>query len=174
MRANQVLRQRHWTEEELRASKLRYYAPGKKLIMARVLDVTMDVKTTIEVLSASKGDIMVYDPEDGKKQPRIEDYDHWPVQRDLFRKTYKPWDEVQWRPNEAEAHLIMHGCRPYYKHTGVWAMRLEQPVWIQSLESPTPVQVPPGRWLVIGSEGEPYHMSDEKFRERYIIPDDED
>ncbi len=172
MSNKQVLRQRHWTEEELRASKLRYFPPRKKLVMARVLDMTMNVKTTIEVLSASKGDIIVYDPDEGEKKAQVEDYDHWPVQRDLFRKTYKPWDDIKWRPNAAEAHLIIHGCRPYYKHTGVWAIRLRQPVLIQSLESPKPVQVPPGRWLIIGSEGEPYHMGDEKFRERYLVPED--
>ncbi len=174
MTTRQVLRQRQWTEEELRRSKLRHYAPRKQLVMARVLDVAMSVKTTIEVLSAGAGDIMVYNPGDGGQRAHLDDYEHWPIQRDLFRKTYKPWDEIKWRPNPAESHLILSGCRPYYKHSGVWAIRLMQPVWIQSLESPQPVEVPPGRWLVIGSEGEPYHNSDDKFRERYIVPEDED
>jgi hypothetical protein len=172
MAAKQVLRQRRWTEAELRASRLRYYKPQKKLVMARLLEVPVDVTTTIEVLSASKGDIMIYDPGDGTPQARLEDYDHWPIQRDLFRKTYKPWDDLKWRPNEAEKHLVLHGCRPYYKHAGVWALRLTQPVWIESLESKQPVEVPPGRWLIIGTEGEPYHMSDDKFRDRYVVPPD--
>ena len=64
------------------------------------------------------------------------------------------------------------GCLPYYKATGVWAIRLEEPRLIQSLESPRPVEVPPGRWLVIGSEGEPYHVNDRVFRQRYIVPED--
>jgi hypothetical protein len=167
----QVLRQRKWTEEELRSSKLIYYAPRKKLVMARVLDMTVQVQKTIEILTASKGDIMVYDPGDGKLKSDIDQYEHWPVQRELFRKTYKAWDDPAWRPNEAETYLIVQGCRPYYKYKGVWALLLTQPVLIQSLESPKPVLVPSGRWLVIGSEGEPYHINDRNFRSRYIVPD---
>ena len=173
MASDQVLRQRHWTEEELRASKLRYYHPRKFLVMARLLETPISVKTTIEVLSASAGDIMVYDPGDGTKLPALEDYDHWPVQRDLFRKTYKTWDAEDWKPTQAEIHLMAHGCRPCFKFTGAWALRLEEPRLIQSLESRQPVQVPPGRWLLIGLEGEPYHMADVKFRERYIMPPEE-
>ncbi len=169
MTTEQVLRQRVWTEEELKASRLKYYSPRKQRIMARTLIIPTKVEMTIEILSADKGDIMVYDPGDGAKLQDVEDYDHWPVKRDLFNKTYKLWDDLKWQPNEAELHLIMHGCRPYYKHKGVWAMRLEKPVLIQSLESPKPVEVPPGRWLIIGSEGEPYHMADKKFRERYEV-----
>ena len=171
MKTTQVLRQRRWTEDELRDSKLKYYPPRKQLVMAHVLEIPTEVKATIEILAASKGDIMIYDPGDTAKQATIDDYDHWPVNRDLFRKTYKPWDDVSWQPTEAEAHLIAHGCRPFYKYAGVWALRLTHPVPIQSLESKEPVQVPPGRWLVIGSQGEPYHMSDDKFRSRYIMPD---
>ena len=169
MNGKQVLRQRVWTEAELQASRLRYYTPQKKCVMARTLTMPVSVNMTIEILSAQEGDVMVYDPTDGIKKPDINDYDHWPVKRELFIKTYKIWDNLQWTPNEAEQHLIMHGCRPYYKHKGVWALRLEEPVLIQSLESPKPVEVPPGRWLIIGSEGEPYHMADAKFRERYEV-----
>ena len=171
MKTTQVLRQRHWTEAELRASKLHYYKPHKQLVMARVLEMPTEVKATIEILAAGKGDIMIYDPGGPEKKAHIDDYDHWPINRELFRKTYKPWDEVTWQPTEAEAHLIAHDCRPFYKFTGVWAMRLTHPVPIQSLESKAPVQVPPGRWLVIGAYGEPYHMSDAKFRSRYVMPD---
>lgn len=172
MASKQVLRQRQWTEQELRRSRLRYFPPRKQLVMARVLSTAVGVLTTIEVLAAEKGDIMIYDPGDGSEKPRVADFYHWPVKRDLFRNTYKPWDERGWRPNPAEAQLVLHGCRPYYKHIGVWALLLKQPVLIQSLESPQPVEVPPGHWLVIGSEGEPYHMLDDKFRERYIVSTD--
>ncbi|MBZ0304369.1 MAG: hypothetical protein K8J31_31830, partial [Anaerolineae bacterium] len=150
-----------------------YYPPRKQRVMARVLEIPTTVSATIEVLTANKGDVMIYDPGEGVRQPTIDDYEHWPVQRDMFRKTYKPWDDVRWHPNEAEIHLITHGCRPYYKHTGVWAIRLKQPALIQSLESPEPVEVPPGRWLIIGLEGEPYHSGDARFRERYVVPDDD-
>lgn len=171
MKTDQVLRQRSWTEAELRTSKLKYYAPRKQLVMARVVQTPTEVKATIEILEAGKGDLMIYDPGNGTKRPHLDDYEHWPVNRDLFRKSYKPWDDAQWQPSEAEADLIAYGCRPFYKYSGVWAMRLTQSVPIQSLESKQPVQVPPGRWLVIGSQGEPYHMSDAKFRSRYIIAD---
>jgi hypothetical protein len=172
--SRQVLRQRNWSEAELKASRLRYYAPRKQLVMARVLNAAVDVQTTIEILEARKGDVMVYDPGDGTARAKLENYEHWPVNRDLFRKTYKVWDDRHWHPTKAEAHLLALGCLPYYKYRGVWAMRLTQPVYIQSLESPEPVEVPPGRWLVIGAEGEPYHMNDAKFRERYIVEDDVD
>jgi hypothetical protein len=171
MKTTQVLRQRQWTEAELRASKLKYYAPRKQRVMARVLNIPTEVQATIEILAADKGDVMIYDPDTATRKANIDAYDHWPVNRELFRKTYKPWDDVTWQPSEAEAHLIAHGCRPFYKHTGVWALRLTHSVPIQSLESKEPVQVPPGRWLIIGSHGEPYHMSDDKFRSRYLITD---
>ena len=169
MNTTQVLRQRAWTEEELRASRLKYYAPRKKLVMARLVEVPVEVKKTIDVLSARKGDIMIYDPGDGQPQQSLDHYEHWPIRADLFRKTYKVWDDVKWQPTPAESHLLAHGCRPYYKHKGVWALHLTSPVYIQSLESKKPVKVPPGRWLVIGSEGEPYHLNDNKFRERYQV-----
>ena len=169
MTSQQVLRQRVWTEAELQASRLQYYEPRKKCVMARTINIPVDVEMTIEILSAHEGDVMIYDPEGGARRPDIGSYDHWPVQRDLFNKTYKIWDDLRWMPNDAELHLILYGCRPYYKYKGVWAMQLEKPVLIQSLESPKPVEVPPGRWLIIGSEGEPYHMQDRKFRERYQV-----
>lgn len=112
---------------------------------------------------------MVYDPGDGIRQDSIDDYNHWPVRSDIFRRTYRVWDESNWQPNDAEHHLMAQGCLPYYKHSGVWAKRLTEPVWMQSLESVQPVEVPPGRWLVIGTEGEPYHEADARFRERYIV-----
>ncbi len=172
MKSKQVLRQRQWTEAELHASKLLYYAPRKQVVMVRVVETTMGVKKTLEILTASKGDLMIYDPGDGQAKAALDDYEHWPVRSDLFRKTYKPWvNHREWKPNPAELQLMTEfGCLPYYKATGVWAIRLEEPRLIQSLESPKPVEVPPGRWLVIGTEGEPYHVNDRVFRQRYIVP----
>jgi len=168
---DEVLRQRQWTEDELRSSKLKYYQPRKQRILARLVDKTVGVKKTLEVLTASKGDIMVYNPGDGTQRDTIDEYEHWPVRRDLFQSTYKLWSE-KWTPNAAEKHLLDNGCIPYYKSTGVWAMRLDRPRLVQSLESPEPVEVPPGRWLVIGSEGEPYHTNDRVFRQRYLVEDE--
>ncbi len=172
MRTIRVLKQREWTDEELQAANFQYYDVRKRLIMAKILDETIDIQLTLEVLTAGEGDIICYTP---GTEPRenLDDYDHWPVRRDLFRQNYRAWNEPGWKPNAAELHLITHGCRPYYKKVGVWAQCLQRPMYVQSLESPRPVLIPPGRWLCIGVQGEPYHMNDREFRSRYIVPEDE-
>ena len=114
-----------------------------------------------------------YDRDGSFPRENLDDYDHWPVRRDLFRQNYRAWNEPGWKPNAAELHLITHGCRPYYKKVGVWAQCLQHPMYVQSLESPRPALIPPGRWLCIGVQGEPYHMNDREFRSRYIVPEDE-
>jgi hypothetical protein len=136
--------------------------------MAQVIKQVQNIELTLEVLRAGAGDVLCYTPGTAA-QPHIEDYEHWPVRRDLFKQNYKPWDDPKWRPNSAEAHLMMHGCRPYYKVSGIWAQKLGVAIYVQSLESPEPVLVPPGRWLCIGTKGEPYNMNDEDFHERYVV-----
>jgi hypothetical protein len=167
-----VLRQRNWTDAELQSAQFKHYDPRKRLVMAKVLRTSRTISITMESLLATAGDIICYDPGGTQARPNTDDYDHWPVRKDLFKQNYKPWDEKGWRPNGAEAHLIEHGCRPYYKAAGIWARRLRRGVVVQSLESPEPLLVPPGRWLCIGSQGEPYHMSDDKFRARYLTPEE--
>jgi hypothetical protein len=164
-----ALQQRPWTTEELKAKGFTYFLPRKRLVMARLISEHTNVHVTLEVLSAAAGDIICYTPGDTVR-PALDEYEHWPVKRDLFRKTYKPWDELPWHPNPAEQHLLLHGCRPYYKHFGVWALRLPISIYVQSLESAEPVLVPRGRWLCIGSEGEPYNMNDEQIHTRYLLP----
>lgn len=166
----EVLRQREWTESDLIAAHFKRYEPRKRLVMAKVLRTSRTIAITMESLLATAGDIICYDPGNGEARPDLDDYDHWPVRKDLFRQNYKQWDEKGWRPNAAEAHLLENGCRPYYKAAGIWARRLRKGLVVQSLESPEPILVPPGRWLCIGTEGEPYHMSDSKFRTRYVVP----
>lgn len=163
-----VLRQQKWTEAELIAADFGLYYPTKRLVMARVLPDAKSIEITLETLAARKGDIICYAPGTIVHQ-NLDEYEHWPVRRDLFRQTYRQWDEPDWKPNAAESHLMEHGCRPFYKAAGVWAKRLRKSMYVQSLESPEPVLVPPGRWLCIGTEGEPYHMNDENFRTRYIV-----
>lgn len=165
-----VLRQRNWTEDELKAVGFIYYQTRKRLIMAKVMAEALNIEVTLETLIVGAGDIVCYEPGD-QAQPSVDDFDHWPVRRDLFMKTYRAWDDPSWRPNAAESQLLQHGCRPYYKVAGVWALQLPKGIYLQSLESPQPVRVPAGRWLCIGSKGEPYHMSDRKFRDRYIMPE---
>ncbi|MBZ0297311.1 MAG: hypothetical protein K8L99_32425 [Anaerolineae bacterium] len=169
--ATRILRQRHWTTDELRRVGFRFYHPVKRVVMARVLTAEESPKkidNTKESLIAKTGDIICYTPGDHAMNS-LDDYHQWPVRADLFRKTYRPWDEIPWKPNAAEADLMLHGCKPFYKFLGVWAMHLRKDVHIQSLESPKPVQVTAGRWLCIGAHGEPYHMSDKDFRSRYQV-----
>lgn len=164
-----VLRQRRWTEAELRRVGFRYYEPQKRVVMARVIQEQQDIELTLEVLTADAGDVICYYGGD-EVHDDLDDYEHWPVQRDLFRRNYRPWTDPNWRPNAAERHLMLYGCRPFYKAIGVWALKLRRSIYVESLESQEPVLVPPGRWLCIGTDGEPYHMSDESFRERYLLP----
>jgi len=161
-----VLRQRVWTEEQLRKAGFRYYPPIKRVVMAKMLDDNANIETTLEILNADKCDIMLYSPGD-KLHDKLDDYDHWPVRVDLFRQTYARWNDMTWQPTPTQKFLMSHGCLPYYRTRGVWALKLPINIYIQSLESPEPVVVPAGRWLAIGSEGEPYHMSDTSFSERY-------
>lgn len=169
MVATQVLRQQEWTESTLEASGFHYFEPRKRLIMAQVVRQTVNIEITLEVLMADVGDVICYDPSNGAHDD-LDDYDHWPVQRELFRQTYRPWDDPNWRPNAAESQLMLNGCKPFYKWVGVWALRLPINIYVQSLESPEPIVVPRGRWLCIGSQGEPYNMSDDNIRGRYLIP----
>ncbi len=167
MSTTRILQQRNWTEAQLRAAGFEYFLKRKLLVMARELTHTRRIDVSLETLVAQPGDILCFDPGD-KRRKSLNDYDHWPVRGDLFQSVYRPWDERNWQPNAAEQHLLKHGCRPYYKVSGVWARRLRRSMLIQSLESPHPVKVPAGYWLCIGSQGEPYHMSDRKFHERYV------
>lgn len=169
MAATRVLRQRQWTEAQLKAGGFRYFEPRKRLVMARVISQVTNVELTLETLMADAGDIICYYPGD-KKLSDVSDYEQWPVAKELFKKTYTAWDDGSWRPNPAEADLMEHGCLPYFKSTGVWALRLPISIYVQSLESPEPAVVPRGRWLCIGSQGEPYNMNDEQIHARYVIP----
>lgn len=171
MTTTQVLRQRKWTEAELQRSGFRYYLPTKRLVMARIVkdqESPKIIDRTKESLIAKTGDVICYNAGQEAKAS-VDDYDQWPVRLDLFKQNYKPWDDIRWKPTPAEAHLWKHGCKPFYKAAGVWAMRLGKPVYIQSLESPEPVLVEAGRWLCIGAKGEPYHMDNKKFTSHYIV-----
>lgn len=165
-RNTKVLRQRQWTEEQLHKAGFRYYAPIKRMVMARMLSEDTNIQVTLEVLAADKGDIMLYTP-GTVLHDDLDDYDHWPVRRDLFRQTYDRWNDMPWTPSPTEKFLMSYGCLPYYRKRGVWALKLPISIYVQSLESPEPVIVPAGRWLAIGPEGEPYNMSHESFLERY-------
>jgi hypothetical protein len=129
------------------------------------------VKVDYETLVVQDRHVMIYNAGD-TLHGSLDDYEHWPCERGIFRDTYRPWDEPDWQPTATERDLMRLGCMPYYKFAGIWAKRLIEPAYVQSLESPVPVLIPPGQWLVIGAEGAPYHMNDAAFRVRYTLPDD--
>jgi hypothetical protein len=165
-----VLRQRAWTDEQLQRAGFRHFPPVKRLTMARAMLQTEKVAVSLEVLKARTGDMMCYTPGDILYKS-LDDYDHWPVKTDIFKATYKAWDEPDWTPSPTERFLMQQGCKPYYKWKGIWALRLPINIYIQSLESEGPVIVPRGYWLAVGAQGEPYHMTDADIRQRYVLLD---
>ena len=169
MNEKPVLRQREWTEDELKAEGFQYFEPAKQLVMARLLVISKDINIKTETITGKIGDVICYKPGTEVKSS-LDDYEQWPVRRDIFFKNYKAWDEPGWQPGPVEQHLMDNGCKPYYKSLGVWAQRLHQSRQVQSLESRAPVVIPAGYWLIIGVAGEPYSTPDYNFRSRYIVP----
>ena len=164
-----VLRQKDWTDDEFKAAGFSYYKPVKQLVMAKLLIETKAFDVEVETITGKIGDFICYDPGEAL-QDNPDDYPHWPVRSDIFFRSYRNWDEPDWTPTPPEKHLIDQGC--HRLPTRVRAQRLRESRKVQSLESPQPVEVPAGRWLIIGGKGEPYHNTDEAFRERYIVPQD--
>lgn len=167
----QIIRQKQWTPEELAKAGFRYHARKRQIVMARILQPHEAPKTIVtpwDTLVAPAGYVICYEPGD-TVWPSLEDYHQWPVAPTIFRQTYARWGGRGWQPTPAEAHLVALGCKPFYKFAGVWAKMLTEPTTIQTLESPEPVVVPPGVWVSIGVEGEPYTMSDWNFTSRYKL-----
>ena len=165
-----VIRQRDWTEQELGLAGFKQFERIKQVVMARRLsdaEAPMRIKTEWdEELIAEVGYAICYRAGD-VIQPTLKDYYHWPVEPYVFDNTYRPWDQREWHPSQTEQHLMDLGCRPFYKMANVWAKEVTHLIWMQSPEHEEPVQVGPGRYLVIGSEGEPYTMSIAEFFSRY-------
>lgn len=166
-----VLKQRTWTEEELRAEGFRQYQRKKTVVLARELrpgEAPKRIKTAWDTLVALAGFMICYDVSDGRKHKTLDSYQHWPVEPSIFLKTYRKWDNhTPWTPNPAEKHLLELGCKPYYKHVGVWGKKLKTPQWLQSREGIEPILIPAGGWITIGIEGEPTSMTEYEFRKRY-------
>jgi len=163
------IRQRDWQKSELIAQGFQYYERKKQLIMAARLPESkapLRIEYPSEVAYAQAGDIIIFDP--GMMPPkRLGGYDFWSVKPDIFRKTYRRWDQPDWQPNPQERHLMNHGCKPYYKHAGLWAKRLSAPTPIESLEGDDISIIPAGMWLAIGQRGEPWHIDPKTFTLRY-------
>lgn len=170
--ADEILRQRDWSEDALRAAGFRLWLPRKRLVMARAAGVARTVRTADGPLQARSGDMLCYRP-DEQARARLDEHEHWPVRRELFERNYRPWDEAL--PDLADLPAFLQaGFSAWYKHRGVQAQRLSARRRVQSLESAQPVQVAAGHWLLIGSAGEPWHMDDAAFRSRYFIPAEDD
>lgn len=167
-----ILKQRAWTQTELHTQGFVYYERKKQLVLAGRLPAVrapMPIIYDFETVYAEVGDVICFTPADHWRKS-ILDYTHWSVKPDIFRETYRSWDTLGWTPNAGAQQLMRHGCRPYYKHQGVWAKQLSAPIILQSLESAEPTEVPAGAWLAIGSQGEPWHIAPENFYERYLLP----
>jgi len=166
-----ILKQRAWTDTELIAAGFHYYERKKQLVMAARLPgdlAPLEIHYPLETVIANEGDVICFDPGDHYR-PALVEYDHWSVKYSIFIETYRNWDQSTWTPSPQVRFLMERGCKPYYKAQGAWSKQVNEPVWIQSLESPDPLEVPSGMWLMIGTKGEPWHVEDDKFRERYII-----
>lgn len=171
-RGRQVFKQRKWTEGQLKAEGFRYYPTRKRVTMARILpkeEAPKVIKTPWDTIVAQEGYFIAYDTGTVVRQ-NLDDYEPRPIEPHIFRETYRRWDDPSWRPSPPEAHLMKLGCKPYYKIVGVWAKRLREPLWVQSIESPKPILAPAGAWLCVGTAGEPWTVTDEWFHHRYITP----
>lgn len=166
----EIITQREWTRPELLKHGFQYYKRRKQLTLARLLpeaEAPMHIIFPLETVVVEAGYIICYDPGD-EVRSELNDYDHWPVSRDIFRQTYRPWDEPSWEPTAQARHLMQFSCKPCYKFKGVWAKQLTQRALVQSMESSTSVVIPPGEWLAIGEEGEPWQINDDVFHTRYL------
>jgi hypothetical protein len=167
-----VYRQRKWTEEELVADGFLYYSPVKRVTMVRQLPKSESpkvIKTPWDTITATTGYYIAY-VAGNKLKAKLDDYEPRPIEPHIFHQTYKPWDVQGQKPTRTEAHLLSLGCRPYYKTTGVWAKRLRESTYVQSIESAKASLAPAGAWLCVGTEGEPWTVTQDWFRARYLMP----
>jgi hypothetical protein len=167
-----IITQKDWSEAELRGNGFQRYRRFKQVVMVRYLPES-EAPLTIytewgETLVAEAGYAICYTAGDDIQATRNE-YFHWPVDPQIFEKTYRLWDVEDWQPTATEAHLMTLGCQPFYKAAHVWAKEIIDPIWIQSPEHQEPVEVGSGRFLAIGAQGEPYAMSTDDFNSRYEL-----
>jgi len=165
-----VIRQKKWTEDELRAKGYEYFERVKEVTLVRQLpahEAPLKIKTSWGDTLTAKAGYMICYKAGMRVQADREAYEHWPVDPAIFAETYKPWDEDDWKPNPAENHLLQSGCKPYYKMAGVWAKQLDHDAYLQSLEHERPVKVQTGKYVAIGVDGEPYSMGETTLHSRY-------
>jgi hypothetical protein len=168
-----IIRQQAWTQDQLQGLGFIQYERFKQLVMARRLppsEAPKTIKTSWgDTLTAQAGYVICYTPGEVVRAS-LDEYEHWPVEPFIFRQTYRAWKDLEWHPTPAEAALYNLGCKPCYKQANIWAKLLTEDLFIQSLEHRQPVRVEKGLVLAIGTQGEPYAMSLQSFRERYYDP----
>jgi hypothetical protein len=169
---DKVYVQRQWTDQALVADGFLAYRPVKRITMARRLPPEEAPKTMTasgNTITAEAGYWIAYAAGDVLKET-LSDYKPRPIEPGIFAETYHRWDEPNWHPTPAQAHLQRLGCQPYYKIVGVWAKQLAADTWVQSIESAEPTLAPKGAWLCVGMEGEPWSMTDVWFQVHYVLP----
>jgi hypothetical protein len=163
--------QQHWTNQALEADGFHAYPSVKRLTMVRLLPVYEAPKTIEsdgETLTAEAGYWIAYVAGEVLKNT-LDDYDPRPIDPDVFADTYRAWDEASVPLTLTQAHLQQLGCQPYYKFASVWAKNLSTDTWIQGMESDEPVLTPAGAWLLIGTDGEPWSVTDTWFQTHYVL-----
>jgi hypothetical protein len=109
-----VIKPRNWIAVELRKQA----EPDKTPVMARLLQQSEAPQWIItrvgETLVAQTGVMMCYEP-GHRVCPTLDDYEHWPVEWEIFRVTYRALDAWDWQPSPPEEHLMRFGCEPYYR-----------------------------------------------------------
>jgi DNA-binding transcriptional MerR regulator len=167
----ELIQQKAWSDKELTALEFAKYQRKKRLVMARNIletETPVLIEWPTETLHLGTDYMLCYNP-GHQPQRTLTDYDYWPVRGDIFDLTYRLWDATSWLPTPAERHLLQAGCKPYFKAEEVWAKKLTRPTYIQMIESPKPVLVPPEMWLLIGILGEPWYMDELAFCARYTV-----
>jgi hypothetical protein len=127
------------------------------------------MKTSGNTITAEAGYWIAYAAGDVLKAT-LDDYKPRPIEPDIFAETYRRWDEPNWHKTPTQAHLQRLGCQSYYKFVGVWAKQLTADTQVQSIESAKPTLAPRGAWLCVGTDGEPWSMTDVWFQEHYWLP----
>lgn len=166
MKIDQVLRQRDWSEQELLENGFRYYKRRKRVVLARQLpleEAPLQISYENDIMTATAGYMICFSAGWLKRKSL---YDH-------FADLYLEWDDPTWKPKRGEKHLMSLGCKPYYNAVGVWAKKLTQPQWIQSVEDDKPFEAPIGAWLLLGAKGSamgaPYWGLDKGFTKKFIV-----
>ena len=99
--------QHNWTDQALVADGFLSYRPVKRITMARMLpsnEAPKTMTTSGNGITAKAGYWIAYVAGIALKD-RLDDYKPRPIEPDIFAQTYRPWDDLSWRPTPTETHL---------------------------------------------------------------------